>query len=776
LQTTYIGFATVLLHEMLHGLGFSTITDSGGNELGGKNDIYATFLRDEANNRNWGDASESAANRVASAISSTGLLWTGTNVNPQAIAVVTAGFQDNDSSSSFTSGDRVQMYAPNPLMSGSSVSHFDTGVSPDEIMEFQYTEGSLDIGLALYLLKDIGWSINNSANTDPTITAANQTTNEDTPKVVDISSWGADADGDTKTYSVTSCAINITCFISGTDLTLTPASNHNGSTNSITIQVSDGNGGTARDSFNLTVSAVNDAPTVTGVNQSTIEDTALTGIDARGWGNDVDTGDTLSYSINSNCHGNVTCSINSDGTNLSLMPAASFHGTAAGITINVSDDNGSPLTHSATFTLTVNAAASNLPSTHVDANDTVFHHGDSLDLKLDDGQIDVLGGSGDYTYGLEFNSADVSALITRNASGINISLPQSGVFAGIYTLTIIDNSNAEVTTLSISRPLRLTFSSERLLNSDASQIIKIEGGAEGSQYLVEELSSSLLIFRDAADQQQTTFIASNDADNFNQAIVHLDSENVTQLTAIDMSVSSLNTGYEAENRTIDLVPAIERRFTVMDTRGNAITLASANLVTHLNLSKLNIQDTFTSDANGQFSFWLPNDDQFYGLNITANGFVSNDSTLGVSLTDHEITLALMSNAIVLSGSLRALGTQDFTRDNPTANLHFTDGSSEAILVTVNNASQATFEHQVDLNLRRLSTLQIEQVDSLVFEIDISRTTQNQNYNILLERSVAIVILAPTPKELPGFGAWDVGFMLLLLLLCLIGRRTQNRQS
>jgi hypothetical protein len=62
-------------------------------------------------------------------------------------------------SNSFTSGDRVQMYAPDPVEGGSSVSHFDTAASPNEIMEPQYTEGQLNLGLALYLLKDIGWDI-----------------------------------------------------------------------------------------------------------------------------------------------------------------------------------------------------------------------------------------------------------------------------------------------------------------------------------------------------------------------------------------------------------------------------------------------------------------------------------------------------------------------------------------------------------------------------------------------------------------------------------------
>ncbi len=1133
IEITYIGFITVLLHEMLHGLGFSTLTDSSGNELGGIDDIYATFLRDNSNSRNWNDASESAADRVASSISSNGLLWTGTNVNTQAIGLLTAGFQDNTASAgTFDSGDRVQLYAPNPFESGSSVAHFDTAVSPDEIMEPQYTEGSLDIGLALYLLQDIGWNIA-TANTAPTITIPGTpySTNEDTAKVIDASGWDSDAEGDTVTFSVSSCPAKITCSIDsdGQNLTLTPASNYNGATNSVEITLTDDGTGnlTASDTFNLNVIAQNDAPdwsaistqnvTIGGssidVNLATyasdIENDSLTyseiscgtglscslssttmtlsgisnagatvtvevqaddgnsgqtnktfsvninaaansapswtviptqnhtvgdaaSINLNSYATDSD-GDTMSYSgcestsicsitsntltintasvaseniviqaddsnggttnsvsftinivaansapswatipaqnhtvgdtasINLNdyatdsdgdtmsytgCESTSICSITSNTLTINTASVASENiviqaddsngGTtnSASFTINIvaansapswatiptqnhtvgdtasinlndyatdsngdtmiysgcastsicsissntltintaavasesiviqADDSNGGTTNSASFTinivadnsapswatipaqnhtvgdtssinlndyatdsngdtmiytgcestsicsiisntLTINTAAvasetiviqaddsnggttnsasftisisSGLPSTHVDVDDTLFNHGDSLNLNLDDGQIDVLGGSGDYAYGLEFNDTDVSTLITSNASGIDIGLPQSGAFAGTYTLTITDNSNGEVTTLSIIRPLRLTFSSEKLLNSDTSQTLKIEGGQVGSQYLVEELASSLLIFNDAANQLQTTFIATNDADNFNQALVLLGSETVTQLTTIDINVSSLNADYEDEIRSIDLIPAIEHRFTVIDTSGNAIALASANIVAHVNLTQLNIQSTFTSDSNGQFSLWLPDDDQFYGLNISANGFNSSDLTLAASLVEHEITLTGMSNAILLSGSLSALGTQDFTRDNPLMSLHFSDGSSETMVVSINNASQASFNHEVDLNLHSLSTMRIEQVDSLSIEIDMSLITQNQSYNILLERNVAIVISSPAPKESSGAGPIDGRFILLLVLLCLMGRRKNNRR-
>lgn len=51
------------------------------------------------------------------------------------------------------------MYAPNPAQSGSSVSHYDTALSPDELMEPSYTGPLHDVGLTLELFADLGWNV-----------------------------------------------------------------------------------------------------------------------------------------------------------------------------------------------------------------------------------------------------------------------------------------------------------------------------------------------------------------------------------------------------------------------------------------------------------------------------------------------------------------------------------------------------------------------------------------------------------------------------------------
>jgi hypothetical protein len=52
----------------------------------------------------------------------------------------------------------VRMFAPNPQQPGSSVSHWDSVLTPNEIMEPVYTEPIHDVGLMRELFEDIGWN------------------------------------------------------------------------------------------------------------------------------------------------------------------------------------------------------------------------------------------------------------------------------------------------------------------------------------------------------------------------------------------------------------------------------------------------------------------------------------------------------------------------------------------------------------------------------------------------------------------------------------------
>jgi hypothetical protein len=750
----YIGFTTVLLHEVTHGLGFASLVDaSTGIKPSGLDDIFSNNLYSKLNSAKWSNAAGlSNAQRAASAISGDGLLWDASNVNTQAIGVLTAGFQDNDSSSSFTSGDRVQMYAPNPVESGSSVSHFDTAAAPNELMEPQYTAGQMDLGLALYLLKDIGWSVSAaSSNTAPVITAADQSTNEDTVKTIDASSWATDADGgDTLAFTVNSaCASNITCSINsdGTNFVMTPAANHNGGTHTITINVSDGNGGTDSDTFNLNVIAQNDDPSINGIPNQTVVDGSFVDVALVGYASDVD-GDGLSYSDTA-CGANLTCSFPS--ANTIRIAASGGAGTTVQVTVEADDSNGG--TNTDTFDVSI---SSSTPSTTVNIGGGEINNGGTLDLGLGSGQIDVNNGSGNYSYSLDYNSSDVSSLITSNGTGLTLALPSSGEFAGDYTLTITDNGDGDVISITIKRPLRLVWSATSILEGDTAQTLKIEGGADGTVYTLSEIAGSELIFKNHLG----TVISNSTADNandFNAAHVYLSTESVTGINPLDVEVRVSST-YDDVDETVQVVPAISHDFTVEDSNGTAINNAKLSLTGGESiLNNMNLEADYYSNASGLVSIDLPDTGNSLALTTTATGYTADNLSLDNGITTHTITLTEMANGVTLTGSISALGTQDFTAHSPTVLITYTDGSSDTVPVTVSTVSQANFTHSVDLNLKSMNSMEVKQEDSLNIEVGMSNVQQNQTYNILLERHVAVVSVGS------GSGGGSLPWYSLLLL-------------
>lgn len=144
-----IDFVSVLLHELGHGLGFLTYVDkaTGAKPLG-YDDAYMRHL--ERHGAAPADfPSMSDAQRLAAIVDTGNLHWTGANVRAASSALAAGAV-----------GDHVRMYAPNPVMQGSSVSHWDTALSPNQMMEPSYTSSIHTPSLELPLFKDIGWVVN----------------------------------------------------------------------------------------------------------------------------------------------------------------------------------------------------------------------------------------------------------------------------------------------------------------------------------------------------------------------------------------------------------------------------------------------------------------------------------------------------------------------------------------------------------------------------------------------------------------------------------------
>jgi hypothetical protein len=81
-EGTDIELLPVVLHELGHGLGFSTLIGSSGAEFGGFQDIYETFIRDNTQGDTWNNLTQ--GQRAASAVNTGNVVWDGLFVTAHA--------------------------------------------------------------------------------------------------------------------------------------------------------------------------------------------------------------------------------------------------------------------------------------------------------------------------------------------------------------------------------------------------------------------------------------------------------------------------------------------------------------------------------------------------------------------------------------------------------------------------------------------------------------------------------------------------------------------
>ncbi len=135
-----IDFVSVVTHELVHGLGFTSLVDlATGAKAGGYDDAYMRHLEHHGAVPAAYPAMTNAQ-RAAASKAGTNLHWTG----PATVAAT---------------GGHVEMYAPNPQEPGSSVTHFSTLLFPDQLMEPFYRGPIHLLGLAGQVLRDIGWTV-----------------------------------------------------------------------------------------------------------------------------------------------------------------------------------------------------------------------------------------------------------------------------------------------------------------------------------------------------------------------------------------------------------------------------------------------------------------------------------------------------------------------------------------------------------------------------------------------------------------------------------------
>lgn len=149
-----IDFVSVVIHELGHGLGFQTFVDlSTGERIAGDDgvgldDTFMVNLYDAGTGKTWPQMTNSE--RVDSATAGANLVWNGAAVTAVASSLLSSGTGP---------GGRALMYAPDPLEKGSSVSHWDTSLTPNEMMEPNYTVAKHELTITDEAMEDLGWSL-----------------------------------------------------------------------------------------------------------------------------------------------------------------------------------------------------------------------------------------------------------------------------------------------------------------------------------------------------------------------------------------------------------------------------------------------------------------------------------------------------------------------------------------------------------------------------------------------------------------------------------------
>ena len=144
-----LDFVSTVFHEIGHSLGFQIFVDlTTGAKLADEDDVFERRL--EQHGAVPPDyPSMTNSQRVAASVSGASLQWTGPATTAAGLALLSAGIADG----------HVRMYAPNPQQPGSSVAHFATQASPNQLLEPFDTGPIHDPGLALQVLQDIGWPL-----------------------------------------------------------------------------------------------------------------------------------------------------------------------------------------------------------------------------------------------------------------------------------------------------------------------------------------------------------------------------------------------------------------------------------------------------------------------------------------------------------------------------------------------------------------------------------------------------------------------------------------
>ncbi len=322
-----------------------------------------------------------------------------------------------------------------------------------------------DGGSDTYTISGAHFQLNVSASTNAAPAATNDavTVNEDSQNSpVDVLANDTDGDDDSLTVTAVGAASNGTSRLNNGAVDYTPNANYFGS-DSFTYTISDGKGGTATGTVNVTVTSINDAPSFAkGANQAVNEDAGAQSV--AGWATNISKGpanegtQTVQFLVSNDNNALFTSggqpAIAANGT-LTYTAKADASGSAT-VTVQIKDDGGTAhggvdTSAAQSFTITVTAvndapvAQDDTASTDEDTNLTIQSSrllGNDTDVDEDKLSItSVTGGAA--THGTVTLSEDKASILYNPTSNYNGE--------ATFTYTVSDgNGGTDTATVTIT--------------------------------------------------------------------------------------------------------------------------------------------------------------------------------------------------------------------------------------------------------------------------------------------------------------------------------------
>ncbi|MEE3209668.1 MAG: Ig-like domain-containing protein, partial [Pseudomonadota bacterium] len=489
------------------------------------------------------------------------------------------------------------------------------------------------------------------------------------------------------------------------------------------------------ETFTVTVNNINDAPVLSAVSDLTIPEDTSTTITLTA--TDID-GDSLTFSAVSADTGVATVAVS--GSTLTVTAATANSATTT-ITVTVSDGT---LSADTSFSVELTDPSA-VPPITMTLGGVSINDGATYEASLGALTVTPAGGTGSYTISAFFNGEDRSELISNGS----LLMPDSGAFAGVYTLDVSDGSG-NTATFYVERPLRLTASVDPLLQSTDSASLYIEGASAAATISLSATGG--ISFTDTTGAALTSIDAPDSSADFNRASVGLPlsailSGTVTA-TASNIPDSELNLSIVA-SRTVTI--------TVMDDSGRPVAGADIT-ITDERVEGWGLDADSETDANGQATITLPA--TAVDIEIDGDEFSSEELQVPANTNAVSVTLDPAAVSYTLTGLIQAQGF-NFDSELPEVRINLSDGSQS--LADLNELSNTRVEYEWT------STLGSALPESMT--VDHSALPPvTVNLNPAASSEVVDITLITETDDDSATGAGAVGLWATLILVLLGLRR------